>query len=99
LDQAAKQVIDYLDAVDPSRNHSDWVATVLPDDVAMADEVAAARRATRDAAKAQEQAAVATRQVVSRLTNMGYKSADVAGVLGVTRARAYQLLKDVKVAS
>jgi hypothetical protein len=30
---------------------------------------------------------------------MGYKSADVAGVLGVTRARAYQLLKDVKVAS
>lgn len=96
LDRARQQVIDYLDTVDPDTPHADWTVTVIPDDAALGTEIREVRAATRAATSAQESAARATRDLVVRLRGLGYRSADIAGMLGVTRSRVGQLLREAK---
>lgn len=94
LDKARQQVIDYLDTVDPDVDHSDWTITVTPADEAVAQQVHAVREGTLAAARAQDAAARSTRDLVAALDREGYKSADIAGLLGVSRARVSQLLAE-----
>lgn len=99
LDKAPQQVIDYLDTVEPDVDHGDWIVTVLPSDEEISTEIRTARDATRAAARAQEDAARSVRVLVARLDAAGYRAADIAGVLGITRARVSQLQREIKVAS
>lgn len=96
LDKARQQVIDYLDTVEPDVDHADWIVTVIPDDEAIATQIRSAREATRTAARAQEDAARTTRTLVAHLDAAGYRAADIAGVLGITRARVSQLQREIK---
>lgn len=98
LDKARQQVIDYLDTVDPDVDHADWMITVLPADEADAQQVRAVREGTTAAARAQDEAARRTRDLVATLDRKQYKSADIAGLLGVSRARVSQLLTESRAA-
>lgn len=94
LDKARQQVIDYLDTVDPGVNHADWTVTVIPADEADAQKVRAVREGTVAAARAQEEAARSTRDLVADLDRKKYKSADIAGLLSISRGRVSQLLAE-----
>lgn len=98
LDKARQQVIDYLDTVDPDVDHASWEITVIPGDDAVAQQVRAVREASVSAARAQEKAARSTRSLVAALDKNEYKSADIAGLLGVSRARVSQLLAESRTA-
>lgn len=94
LDKARQQVIDYLDTVDPGVDHVDWAVTVIPADEADAQKVRAVREGTVAAARAQEEAARSTRDLVADLDRKKYKSADIAGLLSISRGRVSQLLAE-----
>lgn len=94
LSRARQQVRDYLDTIDPDVDHSDWTVILKPADQALEDRVSAARQATKAAAVAQERAARESRGVVAQLASAGYKGADIAAILDVSRGRAYQLMQD-----
>lgn len=91
LDKAENQVRDYLDTVDPNTDHSTTTITVRPDLGPLADDVAAARTATREATAASINAARQTRDVVHRLREAGLSVTDTAAILGVSRGRISQL--------
>lgn len=94
LSGARQQVRDYLDTVDPETDHSTWTVILTPSDDELSHRLAEARKATEDAAAAQKRAAQESRAVVARLAQDGYKGADIAAILDVTRARASQLMED-----
>lgn len=94
LDKARQWVIDHLDTVDPDCDHAEWVITVIPADPTDAQRVRAVRDGTAAAARAQEEAARATRDLVADLDRKQYKSADIAGLLGISRGRVSQLLPE-----
>lgn len=91
LRDAPTQVRDYLDAEDPTTNHSTWNITVVPDIGPLYGEAMAAREATAQAAAATRDAATGLRAVAHQLRQAGYSAADVATILGVTTPRVYQL--------
>lgn len=94
LSGARQQVRDYLDTIDPEVDHSNWTVTLKPADAALSERVSTARQATKDAAAAQERAARESRTLVAQLSSAGYKGADIAEILDVTRGRAHQLMQD-----
>lgn len=94
LDKARQRFIDHLNTVDPDRDHAEWVITVIPADPLDAQRVRAVRDGTAAAARAQEEAARATRDLVADLDRKQYKSADIAGLLGISRGRVSQLLSE-----
>lgn len=94
LDKARQQVVDYLDTVEPDVDHADWTVIVIPADEADAQKVRAVREGTTAAARAQEEAARSTRALVADLDRKKYKSADIAGLLSISRGRVSQLLAE-----
>uniref|UniRef100_UPI003FD66F99 antitoxin HicB n=1 Tax=Brachybacterium tyrofermentans TaxID=47848 RepID=UPI003FD66F99 len=94
LDKARQQIVDYLDTVDPEVDHAEWEVTVIPADEIDAQKVRAVREGTTAAARAQEEAARATRDLVADLDRKKYKSADIAGLLSISRGRVSQLLTE-----
>lgn len=94
LSRARQQVRDYLDTIDPEVDHSAWTVTLRPADQALEARVSAVRQATKDAAAAQETAARESRDLVARLKGAGYKGADIAAILAVSRGRVHQLMKE-----
>lgn len=92
LDQAAQQVRDYLDTVDPDTDHSDWAVTIEPALGTLWEHVRAAREATAAAAQAQEDAARQAREVARELRAAGLSVTDSAAILGVSRGRVSQLV-------
>lgn len=94
LDKARTAILEQLAATDPDIDHSDRAVVILPTAGDLGADIRAARTATLEAAAAQEAAARATRDLVLRLDAAGYRSADVAGLLGVSRSRVSQLLHE-----
>lgn len=94
LDKAGQQIVDYLDTVDPEVDHAEWEVTVIPADEIDARKVRAVREGTTAAARAQEEAARSTRDLVADLDRKKYKSADIAGLLSISRGRVSQLLAE-----
>ena len=94
LDKARQAVIDHLDTATPDADHSATATTIVPADATLAQQVREVRDATTAAAAAQEAAARSTRDLVAALDQQGFKSADIAGILGVSRGRVSQLLSE-----
>lgn len=92
LSDAADQVRDYLDTLDPGTDHSGVQIDVIPDIGTLSAQIRESRRATADAAAAQEQAAAQTRTVARQLREEGFSVSDSATLLGVSRGRVSQLL-------
>lgn len=90
LSKARQQVVDYLDTIDESVDHSSWEITVTPD-VSSASQLRAARRATEQAARLQKEAAKAWREAALALRAEGLSVSDTAIVMGVSRGRVSQL--------
>ena len=91
LDKARPAILEQLNA---GADHSESVLVILPAASELGADIRAARTATLEAAVAQEAAARATRDLVLRLDAAGYRSADIAGLLGVSRSRVSQLLHE-----
>lgn len=96
LDHADQQVRDYLDTVEGGVDHADVVVTIIPEIGDLANEVRAAREATRQAAAATETAAAAAREVVRKLRRAGFSVSDSSAILGVSRGRVSQLAKKAR---
>jgi antitoxin component HigA of HigAB toxin-antitoxin module len=90
LARAEKQARDYLETVE-APDAVDAEITIIPEIGSLAEQVKAARRATTEAAQAQEAAAKGLRTVATQLRESGLSLADTAYVLGVSRARVSQL--------
>src|SRR5699024_1673890 len=99
LDKARSVILERLATTDPSVDHSGSTLVILPAASELGEDIRAARAATVEAAAAQEAAARATRDLVIRLDAAGYRSADVAGLLGVSRSRVSQLLHEGRAAT
>ncbi|MFC5281772.1 antitoxin HicB [Arcanobacterium canis] len=93
LEKAHQQVIDYLDTIDETVDHSSWDIRIVPE-IAHQREVQQASQAARAAQEAQEQASRASRQAVRTLKAEGLSHTDIGYLLGVTRARVSQLAQD-----
>lgn len=91
LDKAEQQIRDYLDTVDPEVDHSDWAVVIEPDLGALGSRVRAAKTATLNAARAQEEAAREASSVARQLRAAGVSVGDSAAILGVSKARVSQL--------
>lgn len=92
LAKARQQVVDYLDTVDETVDHSTWDIRIVPQIASLA-EVEEARRATASAAQAQEAAGKLSRSVVRTLRQDGLSVSDIASIMGVSRGRVSQLVK------
>ncbi|WP_172191776.1 antitoxin HicB [Actinomyces faecalis] len=90
LADARQQVVDYLDTIEETVDHSGWDITVTPD-VASAAQVRAARQATERASRLQKEAASAWREAALALRAEGLTVSDTATVMGVSRGRVSQL--------
>lgn len=91
LINAASQVRDYLDTIDPTTDHTTWDVTVLPDSEL---EIAAEARATAEAARiVTAEAAAKSRQAVTALINAGVSTTDAAVLMGISKGRVSQLAK------
>ncbi|MCI1747251.1 MAG: antitoxin HicB [Acidipropionibacterium sp.] len=90
LADAEQQVRDYLDTEYEDVDHSDWNITIVPDIDGYRD-VIEARKASVEAAEAQHQAAIRTRDVVRALRAQGISTTDCSVILGVSRGRISQL--------
>lgn len=99
LDKARPVILEHLATTDPSVDHSGLTLVILPAASELGEDIRAARAATLEAAAAQEAAARATRDLVIRLDAAGYRSADIAGLLGVSRSRVSQLLHEGRAAT
>lgn len=92
LKNAEAQVRDYLDTIDPSVDHSDVPVVVTVDLGGLQKDIAEAKESSANAARLQEEAAVRIRLLAKELKERGISSDDAAVLLGVSRARVYQLL-------
>lgn len=93
LRNARQQVVDFLDTVDESVDHSTWDIEIVPMIGDLADVVADARRATREAAEKTEAAARQARAAARELREAGYSVSESAAILGVSRGRVSQLVR------
>lgn len=93
LDKAPALILDHLDG-----DAAGTAVIVIPAGTDLAADIRTARTSTREAAAAQEAAARTTRDLVLRLDALGYRSADIAGLLGVSRSRISQLLHEGRAA-
>jgi len=92
LAASRQQIRDYLDTIEPETDHSDWTVILAPESDDLAKRVAHARKATREAAAAQERAAREVRQVVGDLKDAKFRDSDIAAFLDVSRGRVHQLV-------
>ena len=91
LASATRQVIDYLDTLDPAVDHSEWDIHVIPDLGELTEKIEESRRATAQAAELQVEAARLSREVVRDLRARHLSVSDVAVVLDISRGRVSQL--------
>lgn len=98
LDRAAQQVRDYLDTAEPDVDHSDVDVRLRADfgDVLadLGERIQQTRAATIEAQQRQVEAARQTRIVVRELRDAHVSVADAAALLGVSRGRVSQLVKE-----
>ena len=93
LEQAGRQVLDYLETV---HNDFDFDAAHIEieyDLGGIEEEVVEVKEQTTKAAESQRDAARHLRQVTAMLRDMGLSVTDVATLLGVSRGRISQLTK------
>lgn len=94
LANARQQVIDYLDTIDETIDHSDWDITITPQ-IDSAARVQAAKEANNRAQEAQARAAAAWREAARALRAEGLSVTDSATIMGISRGRVSQLTKAV----
>ncbi|WP_103061892.1 helix-turn-helix domain-containing protein [Actinomyces qiguomingii] len=90
LDRARQQVVDYLDTVDETTDHSSWKIDIVPE----VDSLAQVRAAKETAARAkalQEEATAAWREAALALRAEGLSVSDTAAIMGISRGRVSQL--------
>lgn len=92
LSEARQQVVDYLDTVEPKKDHSSLEVTLVPEIGPLGAQLREARSATLRAAEMQATAAQQARQVVAALRSEHFSGSDIAELLGVTPGRVSQLL-------
>lgn len=92
LSKARQQVIDYLDTIDETTDHSHWDIRIIPQ-IEAYTQVETARRAVDEAAQAQKAAAELSRRTVLQLRREGLSVSDIATIMGVSRGRVSQLAK------
>ena len=93
LATAKDQVRDYLESMH-DRDFTDATVDITIDLDGYEDEVAAARREVAEAAAAQQRAAARSRAVATTLRARGLSVTDAAEVLGISRGRVSQLVRD-----
>jgi len=91
LDQAAHQVLDYLETVHDDQDFSDAHVVINFDLGGIEDEVVKVKDEAVKASAAQKDAARHLRSVTAKLRGMGLSVTDTATVLGVSRGRVSQL--------
>lgn len=96
LSDAHQQVRDYLDTIQPNVDHSHAHIEIHPDLGGIEIDIDKAKNEGKAAAKHQEEAAKSIRRVVLQLKVKGVSSHDSAELLGISRGRIYQLLRDSK---
>lgn len=95
LGHAAQQVRDYLDTVEPDVDHANAAVSIRGEFGGnLGDRIQQSRAATLDAHKRQVEAARQTRTVVRELRDAHVSVADAAALLGVSRGRVSQLVKE-----
>jgi len=92
LANARQQVVDYLRTLDPDTDVTRDSVNLVPDLGVLGDDLAAARVATREAARMQAEAAEQTRELVARLRAEHFSGSDIAELLGDSAGRVSQLL-------
>ncbi len=96
---AERMVRDYLTITDVP-DAATATVRIVPDVPGVENgEITRARAAVASAAEAQEVAGRLSREIVARLKAAGISAADIARLMGVTRARVYQLAGDRQAAS
>lgn len=93
LDKARQHTVAHLDATGSTADHADWTIHVIPEGEGVAQRVRTAREGAIAAAQA---AARRTRELVAALDRDGYKSADIAGLLAISRGRVSQPLTEAR---
>ncbi|MDP9801134.1 DNA-binding CsgD family transcriptional regulator [Arcanobacterium wilhelmae] len=91
--EARAQVVDFLDTVDPTTDHSIWEIVIEPDMGQLSTELNDARNAMAQAKLAQETAATKIRTAVKALRSEGISTSDIALIMGVSRSRVSQLVR------
>ncbi|MFZ4896405.1 antitoxin HicB [Plantibacter sp. Mn2098] len=95
LDRAAQQVRDYLDTAEPNIDHSDVEVRIHAElDGNLGRRIQETRAATLEAHERQMEAARQARLVVRELRAAHVSVADAAALLGVSRGRVSQLVKE-----
>lgn len=95
LDRAAQQVRDYLDTAEPDVDHSDVDVRIRADlGGDLGDRIQQTRAATIEAQQRQVEAARKARALVRELRAAHVSVADSAALLGVSRGRVSQLVKE-----
>lgn len=92
LKDAQEQVRDYLDTIEPEIDHSSIEVILDVELDGFQEQIKKAQRDSELAALAQERAAKQIRDVAHELKARGIAAEDAAVILGVSRARVYQLL-------
>ncbi|MQA83330.1 MAG: hypothetical protein GEV03_01535 [Streptosporangiales bacterium] len=93
LSDAEMMVRDYI-ALDTGMPEDSFDVEITPEvGGQLGEELASARRATREAARAQLEAAERSRRVARQLVRAGLSGREVAAVLGVSPQRVSQLLE------
>ena len=94
LDTAEDQVRDYLASLYDDDAGDGATVHVVPELGELVERVVAARQATRDAKDAEARAAAESRAAARELRREGLSVADSAYVMGVSRGRISQLVKN-----
>lgn len=92
LEKAAEHVRDYLASLHGIDTGIDSIE-IVPDIGDLATDVRQARAAVHEAAAAQQEAARHSRAVARQLRGRGYSVTDAAAILGISRGRISQLVK------
>ncbi len=91
LANASAQVVDYLDTLDPTVDHSTWDVHIVPDLGDLTQRIEESKRATAEAAALQVRAGQLSRELVRELRSRDFSVSDVAVMLNVSRGRVSQL--------
>ncbi|MCI1713633.1 sigma factor-like helix-turn-helix DNA-binding protein [Bifidobacterium tibiigranuli] len=92
LARARQQVVDYLDTIEEGISHDNMIINVTPE-VAGWREASEARNAAKEAEQSRHRATELARHAARRLRGQGISLADTASMLGVSRGRVSQLVK------
>lgn len=95
LATAEEMVRDYIESMTDFAVPANAIITISPDLGTIGHEVARMRDLYAQADRSEREASRTKLQIVGELRKSGYSVTDMAAVLGVTRARVSQLLRDI----